>query len=180
MVAPELFWPLDPPANYRPSWPRLTSVIIDYVNYTASGRYLFDPDPEWYELDPTWGRRDAPRIKPVHGLLNDLYRAAGRAAQYMPKLELMLLESDIWNQPDTVDEYGERKSPGHLFIYRRDRAYVLWASSSEFEIDPNVREVWEEVARKHGIPQCLILNQRQDQVSVHPNYFDGAGIAGAG
>ncbi|KAL2829533.1 hypothetical protein BDW59DRAFT_159122 [Aspergillus cavernicola] len=173
IIAPELFWPFRSSAQCTPTWPRLTSLIIEYAGYTPSGKYLFEPDPVWYDHGPTWGSPDYVRIKPVHELLNNLYQAAGQAAQHMPKLELMVLESDIWNAFDTLDEQGLPKSPGHLFIYHRQKAYTLWASSSEFWVDPDVQGIWEGVATKHGIPQCRITNKQHLNVSVVPSYLEG-------
>ncbi|KAL2823009.1 hypothetical protein BJX63DRAFT_426833 [Aspergillus granulosus] len=90
--------------------------------------------------------------------MDDFYRAAGTAAQFMPKLELMVLQAQLYTSPPS-DPDGVIVQAGHWFMYDRFQMYATWAGSGEFHPADDVRETWKAVGRNHGIPNLCLQNE---------------------
>lgn len=169
MVAPELFWPPDS----TPQWSRLTRFTLDYSATTPSGQWLFEHDPrcaehddedEWEDPDLIWPEPLLPapqdyhprpfRTKPAR-VLNELYLAAGRAAQRMPRLETFVLRGETHVGTPELYEIIEG-APAHWFQYRRDQGKATWAGSGKFELRDDVVEAWRAAARNHGHAELTV------------------------
>ncbi|KAL4884025.1 hypothetical protein BJY04DRAFT_215903 [Aspergillus karnatakaensis] len=184
MIGPELFWPSqESTTGQRPQiWPLLTSLNVTYTLASPSGEWFFDRDPMWpptsprpdtYDSDDSGNTeympalqdryKDCWRTRPVHTMANQLYRAAGKAAQNMPKLKLMVLAPQL-----SYWAYGRRhgkiRAAGHWFMYERiagesKRGRAIWAGSAEFHPEKDVCAIWKEVGRRHENMDTVIQNE---------------------
>jgi hypothetical protein len=187
MIAPELFWSSDvsiPPqwpnltsfelaySQTTPcgQWlferdPRLPTCFPEFSPESSP-----EPDTEFDDdLDRTEdlleflvpvaqnSRRSFFRSKPAH-ILNYLYLAAGRAAQQMPRLQIMILQAEMDAMIDGLENVipPTNVHPIHWFIYKPAEGWVTWASSGAFRIDRKVLDVWETAAKKHGHSQLEV------------------------
>ncbi|CRL29363.1 unnamed protein product [Penicillium camemberti] len=125
MIDPEFFWPAD--ANdTTPSWPNLTEIHIGY-RVSRSG-----------SVEPRRGQQQIPSRRQLNKRLDELYLAAGRAAQYMPRLNSM--DIAIVNLPRTW----------YCFGYDATSGTATWTTSSDYRPSNEVREAWDVAARGHG------------------------------
>ncbi|OQE06141.1 hypothetical protein PENVUL_c019G03325 [Penicillium vulpinum] len=171
MVGPELFWP--PTKVGQLCWPKLTTFKLSYTSATPSGDWLLEEDPRWKEFEssesdleemepwelalPHYLRLEKIRTKPTNAV-NEIYLAAGRAAQYMPRLRTMSLRSLAEHEhPSGLQHVFERHAQ-HWFCYERSEGKATWVSSGEFHATKDVREVWNMVAKSHGHDQITIEN----------------------
>ncbi|GES63345.1 hypothetical protein ATEIFO6365_0007003200 [Aspergillus terreus] len=171
-IGPELFWPPGTQKNSPPQWPKLTRLMVTYMSATPSGQWLFERDPRcpiWNQEDePTFeeiaegqfdhyvpAREDYPvdrfRSKPLP-LMNEIYKAAGLAAQHMPLLEDMAMAAQIQG---TIIEVRQG-SAEHLFRYTRETARVKWVGMSEFHPTKEVMDIWKGVGREHGLDRVQV------------------------
>jgi hypothetical protein len=159
MIGPELFWPQHA-GNQTPYWPNLTEINLKYAPATPSGTWLFERDPRWKDLTPDYDddppRADGPgsnainRFRTVaNGDINELYVAAGLAAQQMPRLRNMTLCADIRDSGEGLGPVIDGDIQ-HWFKYNSRLARVTWVSNTKFHVAPEVREVWNAVAQSHG------------------------------
>jgi hypothetical protein len=165
VVGKELFWPSnsndddnDDDGSQLPHWSNLTLFYLTYTTTTPSGQWYFERDPnasededdddddENYDSDSMEDYLMPPeedrfpnlfRTKPSPQLMNDFYVAAGRAAQQMPKLKVMLLDT--------------KSGSGHSFRYEvsGSTATAEWSGMTGFEPEERLLQVWREVARRH-------------------------------
>jgi len=153
MIGPELFWPEDASkSTSTPLWPRLITFDLNYQPATSSGEWLFESDPAWVDKfaepeSPSESAKDCNRFRIIPNQhIDDIYLAAGSAAQNMPRLSRMRLEArigiDLMHEP-----YPE---PTHAFEYNATLGKATWVSSSEFHIADDVRRAWDIVAKNHG------------------------------
>ncbi|KAJ5757708.1 uncharacterized protein N7511_006402 [Penicillium nucicola] len=168
MIGPELFWPAA--TKSIPYWPNLINIRVRFSAATPSGKWLFERDPRWRDVSPSrypapaWFEGEPPsekRINPFRTMpnkeLNELYIAAGRAAQQMPKLQNMTLWAEIMNFGDGLEEVIEQASD-HWFQYTSSSAKATWICTSEFHVAPEVRQVWDAVAKSHRRSHLTIEN----------------------
>lgn len=171
-IGPELFWPPETQKNSPPQWPKLTRLMITYMSATPSGHWLFERDPRC----PIWNQEDEPtfeeiaegqsdhyvpamedypadrfRSKPLP-LMNEIYKAAGLAAQHMPLLKDMAMAAQIQGTFIEV----RQGSAEHLFRYTRETARVKWVGVSEFHPTKEVMDIWKGVGREHGLDRVQI------------------------
>ncbi|KXG47504.1 uncharacterized protein PGRI_013740 [Penicillium griseofulvum] len=156
----EFFWPLDGDTPEPPFWPHLTDVSFEYLPITPCGKWMFekDEDEENYDSDglgsyyddmedtdrdwvaPEDRRCNLFRTKPLHGLFNQHYLSAGKAALRMPKLESMFL--DISNRPRYQFRYGVKNGVAKATWFNE-------LDSKAFEPDEEVLQIWKQVALEH-------------------------------
>jgi hypothetical protein len=98
------------------------------------------------------------------GRIDKLLMAAGRAAAYMPKLEVM----EIWN-------VGE----GHVCVFQYNnhagKPRITWLSNwgNNVQLDPNVVRCWADLPRHWQLPHgnlttaIHLLPKRRKQVKTH-------------
>lgn len=144
MIDPEFFWPAD--ANdTTPSWPNLTEIHIGY----RYGRNMIYGSIDTFARDslrvsrsgsvePRRGQQQIPSRRQLNKRLDELYLAAGRAAQYMPRLNSM--DIAIVNLPRTW----------YCFGYDATSGTATWTTSSDYRPSNEVREAWDVAARGHG------------------------------
>ncbi|KAJ5355942.1 hypothetical protein N7517_010551 [Penicillium concentricum] len=152
MIGPELFWPSDA-SHTAPFWPILTK-------FTASCRYLppygfipfgesrkldesSSPVPSDVSLEQSDEQRQNLYPRMLRKYLDELFLAAGRAAQCMPRLSYM--EIDI----------GTLRVPAFEFCFRYDATLgtATWTTFSEFCLLKEVHEAWDVAAKSHGHAQ---------------------------
>ncbi|OQD86621.1 hypothetical protein PENANT_c007G10995 [Penicillium antarcticum] len=173
MVGPEFFWPAC--ANKTITcWPNLTTIDVRYAPATPSGTWLFERDPKYQgEDDGPSIENSYPRTKPNESL-NGLYVAAGRAAQQMPRLRTMVLQADMASTSTRVQEAFD-SIPGHWFQYTSSSARATWICTSEYHVTPEVREVWDAVAKNHGRGHVKIENlgfrHDADEMGGHKSFY---------
>lgn len=172
MAGPELFWPPGIDSTSPPHWPQLKTFTLTFTAATPSGQWLFENDPRCGEYtldleDPILRHEDvtlpAPqdywpdefRTKPAESI-NDLYLAAGRAAQHMPKLEVVLLESEPQIGSKVFREMF-RDGPSHWFRYARSKSSATWAGTGKFHPSQDVLDAWKSASTAHGNPRLEIM-----------------------
>ncbi|KAJ5788917.1 uncharacterized protein N7518_005928 [Penicillium psychrosexuale] len=113
---------------------------------------------EPWELAPPQDRRlENFRTKPTKAV-NALYLAAGKAAQYMPKLRGMTLRSIVECENFDGLQHVLEHSAQHWFYYDRSKGKATWVSSGEFHVTREVHEVWNMVAKSHGHDHITVEN----------------------
>ncbi|KAJ5932539.1 hypothetical protein N7516_007028 [Penicillium verrucosum] len=133
MIDPELFWPAN--ANdTTPSWPNLIKIDISYKR-ARNMRYG--------RLQTFAGEQHLSSGRPSSKQLDELYLAAGRAAQYMPRLNSMNLDISISNSSGSQ----------HYFKYDATSGTATWRRSSDYRPPNEVQEAWDIAARGHGHAQ---------------------------
>ncbi|KAJ5919201.1 hypothetical protein N7466_010144 [Penicillium verhagenii] len=163
VVGKELFWPInsmDVDDMQLPSWPNLTTIYIECGITTPSGEWLFERDPsEDDDFEPNFERDDclpehkqrAPedrvlnsfRVKASPKLMNGLYMSSGRAAQRMPRLKFMSIQT-------------KEARAYHYFKYEVDgttvdgmTAKATWDAMGVFTPDDTVLQAWRDAAFQH-------------------------------
>ncbi|OQD60687.1 hypothetical protein PENPOL_c021G10365 [Penicillium polonicum] len=148
MIDPEFFWPVNANGT-TPSWPNLIKIDI---SYRYAGNLLYGPlqtfaqDSSKVSRDGSVVPRDDQQIPSRRLLskqLDELYLAAGRAAQYMPKLDSMDLDISISNSSGSQ----------HYFRYDATSGTATWMRSSDYHPSNEVQEAWDVAARGHGHAQ---------------------------
>ncbi|CAI7589407.1 unnamed protein product [Penicillium viridicatum] len=146
MIDPEFFWPVNANGT-TPYWPNLIKIGISY-RYAANVLYgplqTLAQDSSRISRDGSVvPHDDQQQILPRRLLskqLDKLYLAAGRAAQHMPKLDLMDLDISISNSSGSE----------HYFKYDATSGTATWTRSSDYRPPNEVQEAWDVAARGHG------------------------------
>lgn len=175
VVGKELFWPIAPKDDTQlPSWPKLTSFRLQYTITTPSGGWYFERNPAEEgedadgggdsDLEDQYSRMQehlrppledrfpqSSRTKVSSELINEFYVSAGRAAQRMPKLKYMHLETSS----------GQGR---HWFQYevKGKTATATWADMILFQPEERVLEVWRDAARQHTGSESNLEVKLQD------------------
>ncbi|KAJ5807334.1 hypothetical protein N7447_010790 [Penicillium robsamsonii] len=152
MIGPELFWPADP-SNTTPFWPILTKFDASFKYPSPYGFTSFRESRTLDESSSLESSDDSveqpndqqqslhPRM--LRKYLYELFLAAGRAAQCMPRLNLMQID------------IGTLRVPAFEFCFRYDATLgtATWTTFSEFRLSNEVQEAWDLVAKSHGHAQ---------------------------
>lgn len=156
MIGPEVFWPADA-NNITPFWPNLLKFSMSYTYTPSSG---FNPvrgtlgsegdlspgSPDSYpdatddSVEPPDNKQQSPILRLVSKNLEELYLAAGRAAQHMPRLSSMDLDVCIFHSPSTQ----------YYFRYDATLGTATWMRSSDYRVSNEVQEAWDVAAKGHG------------------------------
>ncbi|KAJ5496511.1 hypothetical protein N7463_008498 [Penicillium fimorum] len=152
IISPELFWPGDA-SHTTPFWPILTKFAASYRYFPPHGSSPFGESQTVDEYSSPVSSDDSieqsdelqqslyPRM--LRKYLDELFLAAGRAAQRMPRLNLM--EIDI----------GTLRVPAFECCFRYDAILgtATWTTFSEFRLSNEVQEAWDFAAKSHGHAQ---------------------------
>ncbi|CAI7582851.1 unnamed protein product [Penicillium discolor] len=148
MIDPEFFWPVNANGT-TPSWPNLTEIKIRYryAHNLLCALESFARDSSRVSRNGSVGPRDDRQETSSRRLLSkqldELYLAAGRAAQYMPRLNSMILDISI-SYP-----FGSH----HYFRYDATSGTATWTRSSDYHPSDEVQEAWDVAARCQGNAQ---------------------------
>ncbi|KAL5358360.1 hypothetical protein BJX96DRAFT_173364 [Aspergillus floccosus] len=177
-IGPELFWPSDAASISPPRWPHLTHFTVVYGSATTCGQWFFDRDPRsnvknyehqrpYEDLAEDWpdpripAEQDYPvdlfRTEPAP-VLNELYRAAGLAAQQMPLLQQMVLVAQV--RASHLECPGMTTVPQaeHWFRYLRISNLVQWVGFSEYHPTEEVLNTCRDVGKSYSLEQMKFEN----------------------
>ncbi|CAI7659207.1 unnamed protein product [Penicillium glandicola] len=128
MISPALFWPVDTSIRTR-LWPNLTRFSMSY-------EYALPKSELPYQFRSQL-KRD----------LENLYLVAGRAAQYMPRLNSMDLDVSIL------------RLARYYFRYEGTSGKATWTRFSKYQVSNKVQEAWDLAAKGHGHEHALICTE---------------------
>lgn len=142
IVGREMFWPLAESPK-APHWPNLSHVCVAFCAINPSGNLFFERD---------FSKSQGPQSSPREGPVNDLYMAAAKAAEQMPRLRTFTLQcwmpaSGAVRESDVKE--GIAPSP-HQFVYQvveRTSARAKWTN---FRPNKKVMARWNRTAREHS------------------------------
>ncbi|KGO78186.1 hypothetical protein PITC_034010 [Penicillium italicum] len=150
-IGPELFWPADA-SNTPPFWPKLIEFSISCTHAainTAShfgGTPRLDEDSSPISPDVAVEPLDDhdQQVTGFRRLLNkrldELYLAAGRAAQHMPRLNSMIIDVGTFRVPTSL----------YLFRYDASSGIASWKTLVQFCVSKEVQTAWDVAAKGHG------------------------------
>ncbi|KAJ5951931.1 uncharacterized protein N7479_010344 [Penicillium vulpinum] len=155
MISPESFWPVDA-SNTTPFWPTLRKFVASCTYAPADGYsplngcLKLDKDSSPVSQHDSVEASDNQEQSQFRQLLiknmDEVFLAAGRAAQHMPKLSLMEIDIGTFFLPDSR----------YSFMYDASSGTATWTTSSEFCISNEVRDAWDIAAQGHGHGHCQI------------------------
>ncbi|OQE44354.1 hypothetical protein PENCOP_c002G08363 [Penicillium coprophilum] len=147
IIGPELFWSVDA-SNTGPFWPRLTKFTASCSYFSAYGCGHLDKSIKLDEDASSVSSDDSVEVPDdqEHLLyqqkdrLDEVFLAAGRAAQHMPRLNSM--EIDIGTLRVPAFEF--------CFSYNARLGTAAWKNFSEFCVSNEVQQAWDLAAKNHG------------------------------
>ncbi|KAF7131456.1 hypothetical protein CNMCM5793_004681 [Aspergillus hiratsukae] len=156
VIGKELFWPVNDDGNTQfPYWPNLTIFRVSFRGTSPSGEWYFERDPnedvgdeveeaeetplpDYLQPPPEDQRERYFRSRASVKLIQEFYISAGKAAQRMPRLQIMNLKCF----------FG---LVSHEFAYevKENAATATWTDSGGYAPEECVVQVWRDAALQH-------------------------------
>lgn len=134
--------------------------------------HLIDASEFFQKLDPTWVWRNLTSIALTswtlgpdehHAEISTLFKKAALAAMRMPRLKVM----EVWNSEEgwaCVFRY-------QVFGDRRPAA-LTWRANFNVHLEPDVVELWREVAETNAQSELSVNKELLDAVDISSNLGD--------